>query len=160
MRVKLCEAKGFFLIKTRSLMLKKYVVRLSEDERKILQDTIKRLKGGSQKVRRAQILLKSDVEGPSWTDQRIAEAFDCTRQSIELIRERLVTEGFEQTLNGKRRLESPRRKILSGEQEAKVIAMRLGAPPSGYGSWSLRLLSDRVVELEIAETISYETVRS
>ena len=76
---------------------------------------------------------------------------------MENLRERLVTAGFEVALNGRPR--EPRAKLLDGAQEAKVIAMRLGPPPAGFANWSLRLLAERVVELAIAETISYETVR-
>ncbi len=140
-------------------MQKKYIVRLSEEERRALKEIIKKLKGTSQRVRRAQILLKADADGPNWTDQRIAEAFDCSRQTVENIRESLVTNGFEIALNGKKRETPPRKKLLGGEQEAKLIAMRLGSPPDGFGNWSLRLLADKVVELEIVESISYETVR-
>ena len=140
-------------------MQKKYIVRLSEEERSILKEIIKKLKGTSQRVRRSQILLKADADGPNWTDQKIAEAFDCRRQTVEKIRESLVTNGFEIALNGKKRETPPRKKLLDGEQEAKLIAMRLGSPPDGFGSWSLRLLADKVVELEIVDSISYETVR-
>jgi hypothetical protein len=140
-------------------MQKKYIVRLSEEERRALKEIIKKLKGTSQRVRRAQILLKADADGPNWTDQRIAEAFDCSHQTVENIRESLVTNGFEIALNGKKRETPPRKKLLGGEQEAKLIAMRLGSPPDGFGNWSLRLLADKVVELEIVESISYETVR-
>jgi len=141
-------------------MKKKYIVRLSGEERFILQGIIKKLKGGSQRVRRAQILLKADADGPNWTDQRIAEAFSCRTQTVENVRESLVTNGFEIALNGKKRETPPRKKLLDGEQEAKLIAMRLGSPPDGYSNWSLRLLADRVIELEITESISYETVRT
>ena len=140
-------------------MQKKYIVRLSEEERRALKEIIKKLKGTSQRVRRAQILLKADADGPNWTDQRIAEAFDCSHQTVENIRESLVTNGFQIALNGKKRETPPRKKLLGGEQEAKLIAMRLGSPPDGFGNWSLRLLADKVVELEIVESISYETVR-
>lgn len=140
-------------------MKKKYVVRLSQDERSQLEEVIKKLKGSSQRVRRAQILLKADANGPNWTDQKIAEAFDCRRQTVENVRESLVTEGFEAALNRKRRETPPRKKLLDGEQEAKLIALRLGSPPDGFGSWSLRLLAEQVVELEIVDSISYETVR-
>ena len=140
-------------------MQKKYIVRLSEEERSTLKEVIKKLKGTSQRVRRAQILLKADADGPNWTDQKIAEAFDCRRQTVENIRESLVTNGFVMALNGKKRETPPRKKLLDGEQEAKLIAMRLGSPPDGFGNWSLRLLADKVVELEIVDSISYETVR-
>ena len=140
-------------------MQKKYVVRLSEEERCRLQAVIKKLKGSSQKVRRAQILLKADVEGANWTDQHIAETFGCRTKTVENIRRRLVERGFEETLNGAPRAKPPVQKILDAEQEAQIIAMRLGPPPKGYANGSLRLLSRKVVELGIAEQVSYETVR-
>ena len=140
-------------------MQKKYIVRLTEEERCQLQAVIKKLKGSSQKVRRAQILLKADVEGAHWTDQHIAEAFGCRTKTVENIRRRLVERGFEETLNGAPRTTPPVQKILDGEQEAQIIAMRLGPPPKGYANWSLRLLSRKVVELGIAEQVSYETLR-
>lgn len=140
-------------------MKKKYIVRLSNKERKILKEIVKKFKGTSEKVRRAQILLKADVKGPKWTDAKIADAFDCRTQTVENIRQRLVTEGFEVTLNGKKRKDPPTPKLLNGEQEAKLIAMRLGDPPTGYGEWSLRLLRDQLIELEVVAAISHETVR-
>lgn len=141
-------------------MKKKYIVHLSEEERSILKEIIKKLKGSSQRVRRAQILLKADVGGPNWTDQRIAEAFSCRTQTVENVRESLVINGFEIALNGKKREEPPRKKLLDGEQEAKIIAMRLGPPPDGFSNWSLKLLAERVIALEITESISHETVRT
>jgi hypothetical protein len=140
-------------------MQKKYVVRLTEEERGELQEVVKKLKGTSQKVRRAQILLKADVEGPNWTDARIAEAFGCRVQTVEKIRQRLVERGFRETLQGAKREQPPTAKLLSGDQEARVIATRLGAPPKGYNNWTLRLLARKVVELAIVDSISHETVR-
>lgn len=140
-------------------MKKKYIVRLSNKERKILKEIVRKFKGTSEKVRRAQILLKADVKGSNWTDAKIAEAFDCRTKTVENVRQRLVTEGFEATLNGKKRKSPPTPKLLSGEQEAKLIAMRLGSPPTGYGVWSLRLLRDQLILLDVVESISHETVR-
>jgi len=140
-------------------MNKKYIVRLTAKERRILREVVKTLNGSSQKVRRAQMLLKADVAGPAWTDERIAEAFDSRTRTVEKLRERLVSEGFEQTLDGKVREKPPTEKMLGGKQEARVIALRLGPPPKGYANWSLRLLARKVVELEIADSISHETVR-
>ena len=100
-------------------MHKKYIVRLSAKERRTLREVVKKLKGSSQKVRRAQMLLKADVAGPAWTDEQIAEAFDCRTRTVEKMRERFVTEGFEQTLDGKQRDKPPTEKILSGKQEAR-----------------------------------------
>lgn len=140
-------------------MNKKHVVRLSDDERQACLEVVKKLKGTSQKVRRAQILLKTDADGPAWTDARIAEAFHCRVQTIENLRKRVVTEGFELALNGKKRQTPPTPQLLDGEGEAKLIALRLGKPPAGYGRWTLRLLAEELVALEMVESISAETVR-
>src|SRR3990167_7136660 len=142
-----------------SVVVKKYIVRLSEEERITLEEVVKKLKGSSQKVLRAQVMLKADANGAGWIDQKISEAFDCTIKTVENIRDRLVTEGFEIALNGKKPPNPPRSKILSGEQEAQLIAMLLGSSPSGYGSWTLRLLQNQMIELEIIDSISHETVR-
>ena len=83
-------------------MQKKYIVRLSKQERNTLREVVKRLKGGGQKVRRAQILLKADADGPAWSDIRIAEAFGCRRQTVEMIRQRFVESGFQETLDSRR----------------------------------------------------------
>jgi hypothetical protein len=140
-------------------MQKKYIVRLTDQERDELKSVIKKLKGTGQKVRRAQILLKADADGPNWTDAQIAEAFACRTRTVEKIRQRLVERGFEETLHRVERTQPPVEKLLNGEQEARLIALRLGSPPKGYANWSLRLLARKVVELKIVETVSYETVR-
>ena len=142
-----------------ALMHKKYVVRLSDPEREQLTQIVRKFKGASQKVRRAQVLLKADVDGPGWMDQVIADAFGCRRQTVENVRRNLCERGFEQALHGVQRQDPPTPKLLDGEQEAKIIATRLGQPPAGYANWTLRLLARKVVELSIVESISHETVR-
>jgi len=136
-------------------MNKKYIVELTDDERSLLQEVVKKLNGTSQKVKRANILLKADAGGPGWTDAKIAEALDCRTKTVENVRQRFVLEGLETTLHGKKREKPPTEKLLDGEQEAKIIAMRLGTPPAGYGKWTLRLLARKVVELEIVDAVSY-----
>src|ERR1700675_4218366 len=140
-------------------MQKLYVVRLTDQERDELQSVVKKLKGTGEKVRRAQILLKADADGPSWTDERIAEAFSCRTRTVEKVRQRLVERGFEETLHRAERAQPSGPKGLTGRQEAQIIATRLGPPPKGYANWSLRLLARRVIELRIADSVSYETVR-
>jgi len=140
-------------------MNKKYIVELTDDERSTLKEVVKKLKGSSQKVKRANILLKADARGPGWTDARIAESLDCRIKTVENLRQRFVELGFDVALNGKKRETPPTPKLLDGEQEAKIIAMRLGTPPKGYGKWTLRLLARKVVELQIIESVSYQTVR-
>ena len=141
-------------------MTKKYIVRLTLEERQALREIVKRQQGSGPKVRRAQMLLKADADGAAWTDARIAEAFESRTRTVEKLRERFVTEGFDSTVHGKQREKPATEKILSGKQEAKRIAMRLGKPPKGYANWTLRLLARQLVELEIVEAISHETVRT
>ena len=139
-------------------MQKTYVVRLTDGEREVLNGLVKKQRVSSQKVLRARVLLKADAEGPDWIDLEIAQAFDCRTKTVENIRERFVTEGFEITLDGKPK-SRVRRKILDGDQEAKIIALRLGLPPKGYANWTLRLLAEEAVALEIVESVSHETLR-
>ena len=89
----------------------------------------------------------------------IADAVFCRTQTVEKIRQRFVERGFDDTLNGKKRVTPPTEKLLDGKQEAKIIAMRLGSPPKCYANWTLRLLARKVVALEIVDSISHETVR-
>lgn len=140
-------------------MRKLYVVRLTDQERAVLQGVIRKLKGTGQKVRRAQILLKADADGPNWTDERIAEAFSCRTRTVERLRQRLVERGFDEALHRVERAQPPVAKLLTGDQEARIIATRLGPPPRGYANWTLRLLARKVVELKIVDSVSRETVR-
>lgn len=140
-------------------MKKKYIVRLTEEERAVCEATIKKEKGRSEKLRRASILLRADADGPAWDDAKISEAIGCRRQTVENTRQTFVLDGFEAALVRKKRTMSPTPKLLDGVAEAKLIAMRLGKPPAGFGHWTLRLLADQIVELQIVESISPETVR-
>lgn len=139
-------------------MQKQYIVRLTADERQQCEEVVDKLKGTSQKVKRANILLKADADGPAWTDQQIADAFRCRRQTVENVRKKCVLEGFSQALEHKQQ-KNRKPKALDGEQEAQIIALRLGQPPKGHGRWTLRLLARKAVELEVVETVSHETVR-
>ncbi len=139
--------------------MKKYVVRLTDEERGVCEDTIAHLNGSSQKAWRARILLQVDTNGPGWTDRQAAEAFHCRVQTVENVRKRCVLEGFDLALCGKQRSVPPVPKLLDGEQEARLIALRLGSPREGYANWSLRLLARHVVELGLVDSISHETVR-
>lgn len=139
-------------------MEKKYIVRLSEEERAQCQEMVRKLKGTATRVRRAMILLKADADGPAWKDEKIAEAVGVSRRCVEQVRQRLVTEGFEIALHGKKRQTPPRKKILDGHQEGKIIALRLSEPPAGYNKWTLRLLAEQAVVLEIVESLSHQTV--
>jgi hypothetical protein len=140
-------------------MNKKYIVRLTDAERAVCETTIKNEMGKSEKLRRATILLRADADGPAWQDDKIREAVGCSTRTVENVRQAFVLEGFEAALVRKRRASPPTPKKLDGAGEAKLIALRLGKPPTGYGHWTLRLLADQLVELEVVDSISPETVR-
>ena len=105
------------------------------------------------------MLLKADADGPNWTDSRIVAAFSCRTRTVKRIRRRLVERGFEETLHRVERTQPPVAKVLTGDQEARIIVTRLGAPPRGDANWSLRLLARQVVELRIVAAVSHETAR-
>jgi len=142
-------------------MAKKYVVRLEAEERERLRRLVSGGRVAAYKRRHAAILLKADQgpAGPAWTDVRIAEAFDVSVRSIESLRQRLVEEGLEACLMRKQPARPPRERKLDGEQEARLIAVSCSAPPEGRRRWTLRLLADRLVALEVVDSISHETVR-
>jgi len=140
-------------------MSKRYIVRLSDDERQHLGQIIKKGKAAAYKIRHANILLKADADGPSWTDEAIAQAFSVHVTTVKSIRERFVEKGLEAALDRKKQDHPSRPPKLDGEAEARLIALRCGAAPEGYARWTLRLLADKAVEMSIVDSISYETVR-
>lgn len=142
-------------------MHKRYIVKLDKEERKQLTELVKKEKVAAKKRTYAQVLLLADCgrSGAAWKDEAIAEACRVTARTVENLRKRLVLEGLDAALNRKRQLRLSRQKILDGEKEAKVIALCCGAKPSGHARWTLRLLAERAVELDIVESISHETVR-
>ena len=142
-------------------MTKKYVVCLMPDERGVLMELIRKGKAAAWKVQRAQALLKCDAgaEGPRWPDSQIAEAFGTTTRSLESWRKRAVEEGPLSLLERKPE-DSPRvAPKLCGQGEARLTQLACSQPPKGHARWTLRLLAERLVELEIVESISHETVR-
>ena len=140
-------------------MNKKYIVRLTQPEREQLKDLVSKGKGAAYKIKHAHILLQVDADGPKWTDENIAQSFRCHDNTVRNVREAFVLKGLEAALERKPRKEPAREKILDGQKEARLIALSCSKPPEGFGRWSLRLLADKMVELEIVEEISYETVR-
>lgn len=139
--------------------MKKYIVRLSMEERESLMRLISSGKGPARMFTRARILLKADVEGPGWPDEKIAEALDVTVQTVERVRKQLVEEGLEAALSRREYKQKVSRKKLDGDAEAHLIALACSEVPKGYTRWSLRLLADTMVELGYIESISHEAVR-
>ena len=138
---------------------KKYIVRMTDEERPLCEDALKRNSAVSQKARRAHILLRADINGPdAWIDRDIAKTCRCCAATVENVRRHYALEGFKRALDGKHRATSPVPKLLDSEQEAQVIALRLGPPPEGYSKWSVRLLARHVGQLGIVDSISHETI--
>jgi transposase len=141
--------------------MKKYKVTLTAEERNSLQDLIAAGKAAASKQAHARILLKADASpgGPGWTDARIAEAVEVNVTTVERVRERFVEQGLEAALIRKQQDRPSRERKLDGKGEARLVALACSAPPQGRAAWTLRLLADRLVELEVVDTISTETVR-
>lgn len=142
-------------------MNKKYVVRLTSEERTQLQRLVSVGKTAARKLLHARILLQADQgpEGPAWKDERIAEALSAHPRTVANVRQRLVEQGLEAALNRKKQERPSRERKLDGKAEACLIALRCGEPPDGRTRWTLHLLADKLVELNVVESVSYETVR-
>lgn len=141
--------------------MKKYIVRLSNDERKNLKKIISSGRGPARMFTRARILLKADQSdnGPAWSDEKISEALDVTVQTVERVRKQLVEEGFDAVLSRREYKQNVSRKKIDGDVEAHLIALSCSEPPAGRTRWTLRLLANKIVELGYVESISHEAIR-
>lgn len=141
-------------------MKKRYVVRLSAEEREQLEDLVSRGREAAYRRRHAQILLLADEGelGNSLMDREVAERVGCTRRTVEQIRERCVCEGLQVALERRKRSRE-RSRVLDGEGEARLVSLACSEPPEGRSRWTLKMLGDRLVELEVVESISAEAVR-
>jgi transposase len=137
----------------------KYVVRLADSERQSLQELLAGKRVAADKLLRARILLKADVDGPAWSDPEIAEAFDVGSSTVHRLRQRLVEEGLEAAL-ARRPSSQQRVKKIDGATEARLIVIACGSAPEGRARWTLQLLADKMVELQLVDSISTETVRT
>src|ERR1700674_2299476 len=140
--------------------VKKYIARLSSEERDQLETLIRKGKGPAQRLLKARILLKADVSegGDGWSDGRIIEALETGASMIYRVRKQLVEEGLEAVLSRKQRAMPAIARIFDGEKEAKLIALACSKPPKGRARWSLRLLENKVVELNIVDRASDSTI--
>lgn len=140
-------------------MNKKYIVRLTREEREELDSLVKKGKTQAYRIRHANILLAIDVNGPGWTDEKTAEIYRCNRNTVTNLRQRFVEQGFEAAIERKRQDDPSRELILDGEKEAQLIAIACSTPPAGRSKWTLQLLADKLVALEVVDCISDQTVR-
>jgi len=137
----------------------KYVVRLTDSERQSLLALFTGKRVAADKLLRARILLKADVDGPAWSDPEVADAFGVGLSTIHRLRQRLVEEGLQAAL-ARRPSSQQRVKKIDGAKEAYLIAVACGSPPEGRARWTLQLLADKLVELQVVDSISIETVRT
>jgi hypothetical protein len=135
------------------------VVKLLPSQRKKLNRWLRGGKRGVLELRRMQILLLADVNGPAWTDERIAEAMDCFPLTVGNVRRNFVERGFQGAICRKKQARPSQEPLLDGRGEARLIALACGETPEGQARWTLRLLAQQAVELEIADHLSYESVR-
>jgi transposase len=144
----------------KEILVKKYVVRLSDDEREQLVTLIRKGSSPAQRLVKARILLKADVSeaGEGWSDNQIIEALETSASMVYRVRKQLVEEGLEAVLSRKPRATPAVPRIFDGEKEAKLIALACSAPPKGRARWTLRLLENKVVELNIADRASDSTI--
>ena len=139
----------------------KYVVELTSEERKELSKLVSKGKTAARKITHARVLLQADESkgGPAWTDKQISKAFGIHINTIHGIRQRFVEQSLKAALERKKQDRTSHKCIVDGKVEAHLIALRCGPPPEGTKQWNLRLLADKLVELEIVPSISHETVR-
>jgi Homeodomain-like domain len=144
----------------KEISVKKYVVRLSADEREQLEALIRKGRSPAQRLLKARILLKADVSevGEGWSDSRIIKALETSPSMVYRVRKQLVEEGFEAALSRKQRAMPAVARIFDGEKEAKLIALACSKPPKGRARWTLRLLENKVVELHIVDRASDSTI--
>lgn len=140
-------------------MSKTYIVRLTDDERQELLQLTRKGKAAAYKIKHAHILLQVDANGPNECDEHVAKALHCHSNTVRNVRQRFVEQGLEAALVRKKQTKLSRQRLLDGAKEAHLIALRCGPPPKGHAKWTLKLLADKLVELNVVETISYETVR-
>jgi transposase len=139
--------------------MKKYVVRLCDEERQHCRTLLAKGRCLASRRLRAAILLKTDADGPNWVDQRVAEALDCSVATVENIRKRFVLEGFQTALDRRPQIRPSKQRKLDGRGEAHLITLACGDPPEGRERWTLKLLAGRLVQLEIVDAICDQTVR-
>src|SRR5690242_18718680 len=140
---------------------KRFTITLSPDEREQLNALTRSGRRSTRTVTRARILLLADEGGggPGWQDRRVAEALGCGHRTVERIRERFVTDGLDAALTHKKPADPPRGPVLDGAAEARLIALACSSTPDGRKAWTLRMLADKLVELEVVDAVSHETVR-
>ena len=139
-------------------MNKIYIVRLTKEERVGLRELVKQGKTDAGRIKHANILLMVDADGPCWSDEEAAKAFSCHANTVRNVRQRFVEQGLDAAVDRKKQEQPSRVRILDGKKEAQLISLACSQPPKGRACWTMQLLADRLVELEVVDTISAKTV--
>jgi len=139
-------------------MDKKYIVRLTEDERKDLKNLLKKGKTQAYRIKHANILLATDADGPNWPDHQAAKAYKCHQNTVRNVRQRFVEQGLDAALERKIQQEPSRKRIIDGEKEARLISIACSQPPQGHAKWTMQMLADEMVVLKVVESVSSQTV--
>ncbi len=140
-------------------MNKKYIVRLTAEERNELEELLKKGETQAYRIKHANILLAIDADGPEWMDEKAAEAYRCDPNTVKNIRRRFVLQGLEATLGRKKQEKPSRRRIIDGEKEARLLAIACSRPSASRAKWTLKMLADELVALEVVDSVSEQTVR-
>jgi transposase len=139
-------------------MNKKYVVRLTAEERKELKDLVNKGKTQAYRIKHANILLAVDADGPNWPDHQAAKAYKCHQNTVVNVRQRFVEQGFEDALERKKQQSASRKRIIDGESEARLISIACSTPPKGCAKWTMQMLADELIVLKVVDSISGQTV--
>ena len=139
-------------------MNKKYIVRLTAEERRKLENLVKKGKTQAYRIKHANILLAVDTDGPNWPDHQIAKAYKCHQNTVVNVRQRFVEQGFQAALERKKQQAPSRQRIIDGESEARLISIACSKPPEGYAKWTMQMLADELVALKVVDCVSGQTV--
>ena len=139
-------------------MNKKYIVRLTAEEKKELENLVKKGKTQAYRIKHANILLAVDAGGPNWPDNQVAKAYKCHQNTVVNVRQRFVEQGFEAALERKKQQVPSRKRIIDGEKEAKLISIACSKPPQGSAKWTMEMLADKLVALKVVDSVSGQTV--
>jgi transposase len=139
-------------------MNKKYIVRLTAEEQKELENLVKKGKTQAYRIKHANILLAIDADGPNWPDHQAAKAYKCHKNTVVNVRQRFVEQGFEDALERKKQQSASRKRIIDGESEARLISIACSTPPKGCAKWTMQMLADELIVLKVVDSISGQTV--
>ncbi len=139
-------------------MNKKYIVRLTAEEKKELENLVRKGKTQAYRIKHANILLAVDADGPNWPDHQVAKAYKCHQNTVVNVRQRFVEQGFQAALKRKKQQAPSRKRIIDGENEARLISIACSKPPEGSAKWTMQMLADELVTLKAVESVSGQTV--